>query len=420
MFSEARGGMLPCEIPSNAVCGEGQVKILFDAREAARNITGIGTYVRNLVREILALENPQVLCRCIPDSLEPPPPRGVRPLALQGINLLRNLTWKQTYLPLKARAERADILVCMDPVGPLLAGRIPTALIIYDLIFLTTGAQSDVWTRYWRVMVPRCARKADLIFTLSRSSKAEIENRLGVPAEKIVVFRTGVAGHFRPLEGSAAEREKLRKRLGLPQAYILTVGAHDPRRNVKTLLAAYRKLRAQGPVEQKLVVVGPKTACFREMWETTRSLGLEEDVLYLDYVPNEELPAYYGLADLYVYPSSEEGLGLTPLEAMACGCPVVTSRASSLPEVVGDAAVLVDPTDPDELAAAVDRILSTPDLRRSLIEKGLERARDFSWRAGVEDILEACVRLVEGKSVPAGSGNRNAAKRRTTPRSDRR
>ena len=370
------------------------MKILFDVREASRNVTGIGTYVRNLAREILVYQDPEIVCKCIPESMEPPPGKGVHSRPLQAINFLRNVTWKQARLPALARREKADVLVCMDPLAPLACPTL-TALIIYDLIFLTTGAQSDAWTRYWKALVPRCARKADLVFTLSQASKAEIVGQLGIPPEKIVVFHTGVSDHFRPLAGAAAEREKTRQSLGLPQSYVLSVGAHDPRRNMKTLLAAYQKLKSGGPVEQKLVVVGPKTAYYQEVRETTRSFGLEEDVLYLDYVPNEELPSYYGLADLYVYPSSEEGFGLTPLEAMACGCPVVTSRASSLPEVVGDAAVLVNPTDADELAGAMGRVLSDLELRDSLIEKGAKRAGEFSWKAGVEDIVRACVRLVE-------------------------
>ena len=376
---------------------EATVKILFDVREANRNITGIGTYVRNLAREILAYRDPDIVCKCIPESLEPPVGKDVASLPLQAVNFLRNVTWKQVRLPIAALREKADVLVCMDPIAPLVCPT-RTALIIYDLIFLTTGAQSDAWTRYWKAMVPRCARKADLIFTLSQASKAEIVAQLGVPPEKIVVFHTGVSDHFRPPTGAAAERQTRRRELGLPESYVLTVGAHDPRRNLKTLLAAYRTLKAKGPAEQKLVVVGPKTSYFQEVLQTTRSLRLEEDVLFLDYVPNEELPSYYGLADLYVYPSSEEGFGLTPLEAMACGCPVVTSRASSLPEVVGDAAVLVDPADAEELAEAMGRVLSDPDLRRSLIEKGSKRAGGFSWRAGVEDILEACRRRVVGNS----------------------
>jgi len=373
------------------------MKILFDVREASRNITGIGTYVRNLAREILVYQDPEIVCKCIPESMEPPPGKDVPSLPLQAINFLRNVTWKQVRLPAVARREKADVLVCMDPLAPLACPTL-TALIIYDLIFLTAGAQSDAWTRYWKAMVPRCARKADLVFTLSQASKAEIVGQLSIPPEKIVVFHTGVSDHFHPLAGAAVEREKKRQSLGLPQSYVLSVGAHDPRRNVKTLLAAYQKLKSKSPLEQKLVVVGPKTPYYQEVLETTRSLGLEEDVLYPDYVPNEELPSYYGLADLYVYPSSEEGFGLTPLEAMACGCPVVTSRASSLPEVVGDAAVLVNPTDADELAGAMGRVLSDRDLRRLLIQKGSKRAKEFSWRAGAEDIIRACARLVERNS----------------------
>lgn len=373
------------------------MKILFDVREASRNVTGIGTYVRNLAREILVCRDPEIECKCIPEFMEPPPGKGVPSLPLQAINFLRNVTWKQAYLPAKARSEKADVLVCMDPIGPLVCPTL-TAITVHDLIFMTSRAQSSAWSLYWRTMVPRCARRADLLFANSQATKSKVTELLGIPGEKIVVVRSGVASHFGPWRGSEQEAEKIRKRLGLPKAFLLSVGAHDSRRNINTLLVAYERLKRKGFFPYRLVIIGQKTRFFEEIWQTTLSLGLKEDVIFIDYVTNEELSFCYGHASLYLYPSSEEGFGYTPLEAMACGCPVVTSRASSLPEVVGDAAVLVNPTDADELAGAMDRVLSDRDLRGSLIEKGFKRAKEFSWRAGAEDILRACVRLVERNS----------------------
>lgn len=379
------------------------MKILFDVREANRNHTGIGTYVRNLAREAMVYDDPNVVCRCVPAAVEPPPPVNRAPsLALQAFNFLRNVTWKQACLPALAYKEKADVLVCMDPISPL-ASPTRTALMIYDLIFLTAGAQRDAWTRYWRAMVPRCARKADMIFTLSQASKSKITELLGIPGEKIVVVRSGVASHFGPWRGSEQEAGRIRKRLGLPETFLLSVGAHDVRRNVKTLLVAYERMKRTGFFPCRLVIIGQKTPFFEEIWQTTRSLGLEKDVLFLDYVTNEELSFCYAHASLYLYPSSEEGFGYTPLEAMACGCPVITSRASSLPEVVGDAALLVNPTDPDALVRAIEQVLLDPDLRKGLIEKGFERVKMFSWRRGVQDIIRACVRLAGRNSGKAGN-----------------
>lgn len=366
------------------------MRILFDSREQTRNITGIGIYVKNLAREIQALRMPDVECLFVPKNPQKPPEGGaIRPLSTQFANFVRNVAWKQALLPILAQRARADMLICMDPVGPLVSP-VPTALILYDLIFLTSGAQTDAWTRYWRFLVPLCARKSDLVFTPSRATKTKIRDLLGIPEENVVVFRTGVASHFRPVDWTAAEADRMRRERGLPASFLLTVGAHDPRRNIKVVLQAFHHLKSTGSLQQKLVVIGPKTPYFKEVLQTTRSLGLDKDVLYLDFIPNEELYAYYGLADLYLYPSSEEGFGLTPLEAMACGCPVITSRISSLPEVVGEAALLVDPQNPEALARAIERCLTNVTLRTEFVEKGLERAKNFSWNAGAVDIVNAC------------------------------
>lgn len=380
------------------------MRVLIDTREETRNATGIGTYVRNLSRQFRSHPIPGVTCTCVPGPRGLPPAEGKRSIPRQGLNFLRNVAWKQAYLPVKARRVRADVLLCLDPIAPL-AAPVPTALMVYDLIFLTSRAQTDAWTRYWRVMVPRSARRAQRIFTLSRSVRRQLIDLLEIEPERIDVIRTGLADHFRPFAGDEAAREGTRRRLGLPEAYLLSVGAHDPRRNLPAVLEAFRRLRSAGRTRHKLVVIGPKTAYFAEIRRITRSLGLEREVVYIDYVPNEEIAPYYGLADLYVYPSSEEGFGLTPLEAMACGCPVITSHTSSLPEVVGDAALTVRPTDAAEIAAAIDRLLGDPDLRGTLARKGRERARRFSWRTAAEDILKGCASIVRAaRPEPPVSG----------------
>ena len=328
------------------------MRILFDTREQTRNITGIGTYVKSLASELRSFRLPEVECFCVPKNPRVPPAGAVRPLPMQWVNFVRNIAWKQVFLPIIAQRMRTDVLVCMDPVGPLFSP-VPSALIIYDLIFLSGKTQTDAWTRYWRFLVPRCAKKADLIFTPSQATKTKILQLLGVPEQNVVVFRTGVANHFRPAKMTVDEAARKRRELGLPASFLLTVGAHDPRRNIKGVLHALHRLKRKGALSSKLVVIGPKTPYFMEIYQATHALGLGQDVFYLDFIPNEELHVYYALADLYLYPSLEEGFGLTPLEAMACGCPVVTSRTSSLPEVVGEAALLVDPQDPEELARAL-------------------------------------------------------------------
>ncbi len=376
------------------------MKILFDAREQTRNITGIGTYVRSLTREIKAMHKAGIECRCLPEDADPPKQGGARSRKTQVANLVRNLSWKQVALPLLAKREKADVLVCMDPIGPLMSP-VPTALIVYDLIFMTTEAQTGAWTRYWRVLVPRCARRADWIFTPSRETKRKIMDILEVPEEKIVLFRSGVGAHFRPLGLSPEAAERKRREMGLPGSYFLTVGAHDARRNLITLLDAFRLLKQRGAFPHKLLIIGPRTPHSREIVQHVNDLGLHRDVLLMDALSNEELPPYYGLADLYLYPSLEEGFGLTPLEAMACGCPVITSQVSSLPEVVGKAAMLVDPRDPKALAGSIEQVLSDEALRKNLVQMGIERAKGFSWHAGAEEIVKSCVERV--RNAQAGS-----------------
>jgi glycosyltransferase involved in cell wall biosynthesis len=186
-----------------------------------------------------------------------------------------------------------------------------------------------------------------------------------------------------------AQLAAVKERHGIYGSYILCVGNLQPRKNLKTLIAAYVALRKAGETHHKLVLVGRKAWLYDDIFGAARDSYFTDDLVFTGYLPQEDVVALYNAADLFVYPSIFEGFGLPPLEALACGTPVVTSSTSSFPEVVGEAALAVDPLDEAALAGAMARVLHDPALRTRLSERGLQRAAAFSWEATARIILEA-------------------------------
>jgi glycosyltransferase involved in cell wall biosynthesis len=224
------------------------------------------------------------------------------------------------------------------------------------------------------------ARHMDAVLTYSEHAKQEVVESLAVAEDRVSVTPLAAHEQFRPL----ADREQLQlvlKKYNLDRRpYLIHIGTLQPRKNLGRLVEAFGQVKQQEPgLEHRLVLVGMRGWQDESVFETVRRLRLESDVTWLDYVPFEHLPALLNGADLFVFPSLYEGFGLPPLEAMACGTPVVSSNASSLPEVVGDAGILVDPYQTEAIAEAVRRVLTDRGLREGLREKGLARAREFSW-----------------------------------------
>jgi glycosyltransferase involved in cell wall biosynthesis len=206
---------------------------------------------------------------------------------------------------------------------------------------------------------------------------------LGVEEGRVEVLYPGVEERFHPLNEGSLASVKARYSLDFP--FILTVGTLEPRKNHVGLLQAYSLMEGRHP--HRLVIAGGKGWLYEGIFQEVERLSLEERVLFLGYVPEEDLPALYNLADLFVFPSLYEGFGLPPLEAMACGTPVVVSALSSLPEVVGDGALLVPPREVEALAEAMEKGLGDPSLRRELRGKGLEQAKRFSWSEAAKRLL---------------------------------
>jgi glycosyltransferase involved in cell wall biosynthesis len=267
--------------------------------------------------------------------------------------------------------------------------RVPVVATIHDLAF---ERMPETFTRrgsfQLKLTVRRTAKKAARVATVSEYSRRDLLSIYKLPPEKVVVTYNGVESHFTPHRASPNETEEIRARFGVKRDFILTVGSLQPRKNLVRLIRAYAKLRAEREdFTPQLVIVGRKLWLAHEIFDEVKRQRWADDVILTGYVADEDLPALYRAASAFVYPSLFEGFGLPPLEAMACGTPVVTSSVSSLPEVTGDAALLIDPKDEQALAGALMEILNNQRLRAELREKGIAQAGKFTWRDAAEKTL---------------------------------
>jgi glycosyltransferase involved in cell wall biosynthesis len=292
-------------------------------------------------------------------------------------------------IPRGLRTQRIDLFHGIDHLGvPLFAKVGRYVATIHDMIPLLCPQ----WvTHKHRLVVTasyhRLRRQADLVVTPSEATKADVARHLRMNPQRIVVIPWGCDERFQ-LAGDPEHVDAVQRRYHLPAQYLLFVGTLEPRKNLVTLLHAYAMLRAEGWAEDlKLVVAGRMGWLYADIFDTVKALSLEGEVVFTGFVADEDLPSLYRGAQLFVYPSLYEGFGLPILEAMASGVPVITSNLASMPEVAGDAAILVDPHDAKAIAEGIVRVLAEDRLRDVLIQKGFARARRFTWESVAEQTL---------------------------------
>lgn len=363
------------------------MRILIDARYVYDHFPGIGRYVYSLAAALAELEHGHTLL-----LLHNPALRSsrldLRDLGrLPGVELVETAARpfslaEQARVPLLARRLRLDLLHCpyyVRPYGPLPC---PSVTTIYDLIGRRFPALLPWRGRLLFDAATRGAiRRSRRIITTSASGRDDIAHYYGVPRGRIAVTPLAADSSFRPQPPEAVAA--LRARLGLPPRYVLCLGANKPHKNGERLVRAWRRVVDEGgdaAADATLVMAGHYDPRYPEASRLVAELGLEARVRFVPNVPEADLPALYAGAAVFCFPSYYEGFGLPPLEAMACGAPVVCAYASSLPEVVGEAALTVDPHSSIEIADALTRLLRNEGLRNQLRERGLRRARQFSWR----------------------------------------
>jgi glycosyltransferase involved in cell wall biosynthesis len=305
--------------------------------------------------------------------------------------------WMQAALPMALRDVSPDVCHFTNYLAPL-ACHCPYVVTIYDMtVFVTPKYHNLKKLVLDRTLIPRVARRADAIITVSNSARNDILRYLKVSNDKVHVITGGVSSDFRPVTDTDKLNEvTARYQLRLP--FFLYVGTIEPRKNLCRLVQAFANLKQRG-LPHKLVIVGQTGWHFAPVFEEVKRLGLTSEVVFTGYVPFEDLPALYSLAEVMVFPSLYEGFGLPVLEAMACGTPVITSRSSSLVEVAQDAALLVNPLSVQEIADALHTLHYQPKLREELRQRGLRRAARFTWGATARATLDVYERVTSARGV---------------------
>ena len=348
---------------------------------------GVGTYVRNLVHWLARLDRETefvLLCRredC--EAIEQLGP-NFRPMPDRSASYS---VAEQFTVPLDLARVRPDLFHAPHYVLPALTP-CRSIVTIHDCIHLRfpeylPGRLAHLYARiFFRVAAKRSAR----ILTVSEASKRDILRFCPVPAEKVTVIFNAIDDRFFEPPGPA-EMTRVRERYQLERPFLLYSGNVKPHKNLERLIDAFARLRGDGGDDIMLLITGAEISRYAELRRAVHRFNLHKHVRFLGFQSAERLAILYRLADAFVFPSLYEGFGLPPLEAMASGTPVLTSNVSSLPEVVGDAALLIDPYEPAAIADGMRRILSDQALRATLIARGLERAAQFSWEDSVRRVL---------------------------------
>ena len=379
------------------------MRIGIDAHFASYELRGIGKYVVQLVSGLIRADGPHKYV-IYGDPRMFPQPNGHGHIKFRNPGGLPYPVWEQVVLPRWVRQDGVELLHCPANTAPMgLPKRVKLVITVHDVMYLLPRSvlvpsrvfRQRLGSLYRRSVVRRVARRADRIIAVSEFSKREITEHLRITPNHIHAIHEGIDERFARLASTITlpPKEIGGERLDAP--FILALGEGDPRKNTLGVIRAYGARRSELPNQEKLVIVGLRDWRSSAAYDLVGQLGLNKSVLFAGYVSEELLAWLYTAARCFLYPTLYEGFGFPPLEAMACGTPVITSDCTSVPEVAGDAAILVDPTCERSIGDALVRLLQDEPLRRQLIQRGREQVRKFGWQNTVEKTLGVYRQLSE-------------------------
>ena len=372
------------------------MKIGIDARFAVHNRRGIGNYTLNLIQNLALIDfENQYLLYTDRDDDEDVLPKKIN-FKIKKLLPSNYLLWEQMALPLQSRRDAIDILHCTGNTAPILIGkRIRLISTIHDVMYLKDhhdmAVSASLYQRagrlYRRTIVPRTAVHLSMVITVSEFSKNDIARHIsGLGNERIKVTYEA-AGKDYCRRNRCDVLRAMQNRFNFAGDYILTLGGLDPRKNTKLVINKFIELKNEHRLQAKLVIAGVPNWRQTDFFKIVQQNGFSEDVIFMDFVSEKELALLYNAASVFLYPSLYEGFGIPLLEAMACGVPVIASNTTSIPEIVDDAALLIDPANGEELKSALGRLLADRRLRDVFIERGLNQAKKFSWKRMAQETL---------------------------------
>lgn len=380
--------MLELDYSKESLSGlESRPRVLWDMTFAAKSLTGTRVFAENLI-DALGAQSAWEICAVNANERARAEKTGN---VLTG---LRHWWWLQSDLPRVAETERAGLLHCAAYLGPRRAA-CPVVVNVLDTTYLAFPRDFDwKWRLYAHTLIPPTVKNAAAILTLSEHARGEIARAYDVPRAKIKIVSPGVAAEFRA-GADAGTIAAVRARYTLSDNYLLFVGAQETRKNVVALIRALARLRGEC-ADLGLVLVGPRGGGSVEIQRAIDTLGLREAVRELGYVTQGDMPAFYAGARAFVYASKLEGFGMPPVEALACGVPVIAAPNPPLPEVLGDAAYFAADDSPEALAQATGCVLRDGALAMGLRARGLERAREFTWERAARATLRVYEEVLRG------------------------
>jgi len=360
------------------------MKIAICARTSGEK-GGIGVYTRNLIEAMLSMDSGHEYLLLYERREHLGQFSRYKNAKELFISAPGKFLWDQVAVPYVAAKAKVDVIFHPKMGVPLLS-RCKTVMVMHGserFVYPEFSYKSDIL--YTKAIYPFYLRKASAIISVSENARKDIIRIFKLNPEKIKTVHLASTKHFRRIDDESYLCS-IREKYGLPRRFILNVGLIYPGKNISNLLKAYELVRKKEDIT--LVIAGTGKRMYKDDLSMLHELGLDGDVLLPGYIPHEDLVAVYNLAEAVAFPSFYESFPAIPLEANACGCPVVTSRTGGTRESAGDAAVYVEPTDIEEIADAILRVLIDPELRRTLIEKGFENIKRFSWEKTARQTLD--------------------------------